>query len=417
MKFPVWLARKLQIKSKGHSAGVIIAVIGVAVAVAVMEISIATITGFKQEIARKVIGFDSQISVYPPYDETTGTIADYITTTSTIKEELASLYPEAEITSALRQPALIKTDDNFQAVIFTAYDIGSPKGFDHLKIIDGEMPEFTLPSSDSLIVISKYTADKLGLAVGDKATLTYFVNDEIKLRRPVISGIYTSHLEEFDKITAYASRQSLLKISELPAESSTRIEIRGLPLETPEEIIDEADVLQRAYVKDYYSGKTDGAYTVDNAVRAGALYFNWLALLDTNVVVILILMLCVASFTLASSIFMVVLERIQSIGILRAMGCTLNQITTTLTFMGLKIVIWGLIWGNIFGLGIVFAQHYLRIIPLDPEMYYLDFVPMNPNLLTILLVNVGALIISFLILLVPSSFAARIDPTKTFSYD
>lgn len=406
-------------EGKSRSTGVVIAVAGIAVAICVLEIAVSIVSGFKEQISSKIIGFDSEIAVYPPYDEVSGTQESYIKHAEKVVEDLTQKFPQAEVSANVRQPALIKTDDNFAAVILSGYTRIPTHVSSNLKLLSGSWPDFNDRSADTCMVISRDTARKLGLNTGDRVTVSFFDGENIKLRKLTVSGIYTSHISDFDELLGFASYYTLARIAGIDPSSASRVELRGVTEKdyAPEEIQAIAANLQRDYLSSYYTGKTNCVYTVDSVVRSGANYFNWLALLDTNIVVIIILMVCIAGFTLASSLVMVILERIRVIGVLRAMGCTLEQLRKSLSLLGMKIVFSGLLWGNILGIGLILLQYYTSAMPLNPEMYYLDYVPVSLTWNGYIIINLGALVISYLILLVPAGYAARLDPVKSLNYE
>ena len=147
------------------------------------------------------------------------------------------------------------------------------------------------------------------------------------------------------------------------------------------------------------------------------MYFNWLALLDTNVVVIFILMLCVSGFTLISCLFILILERVKTIGILRSFGAKKSMVRRIFIYMAMRVVIIGLIIGNLIGIPLLLLQLHYHIVPLNPEMYYLDTVPVEINIWYLVALNIGVVASAWLILVLPSHLASAIDPAKTVNYD
>ena len=147
------------------------------------------------------------------------------------------------------------------------------------------------------------------------------------------------------------------------------------------------------------------------------MYFNWLDLLDMNVVVILILMSCVSAITLISCLFIIILERVRTIGLLKSLGATNAQIKRVFIYMTQRLVLRGMLLGNIISLAFIYLQYYFHIIPLDPEAYYLNFVPVEINWLHIILLNIGVITISSLILILPSHIVSKISPAQTMKYE
>ncbi|MDE5836262.1 MAG: ABC transporter permease, partial [Paramuribaculum sp.] len=158
-------------------------------------------------------------------------------------------------------------------------------------------------------------------------------------------------------------------------------------------------------------------YRIETINTTGAMYFNWLELLDTNVVVILLLMGCVAGFTLVSCLFIIVLERVRMIGLLKALGATDGMIRRIFIYMACRLVSRGLIIGNLFALALLFAQKIWHIIPLDPEAYYLSYVPVSINLVSILALDVSVIALSFILLVLPSHIISTLSPSETMRYE
>jgi len=159
------------------------------------------------------------------------------------------------------------------------------------------------------------------------------------------------------------------------------------------------------------------SYRIDNVNTTGAIYFNWLQLLDTNIIVILSLMGCVAGFTLISSLFIIILQRVRTIGLLKALGATDGQIRRVFILMACRIVGAGLISGDIAGIGFILVQRAFHLIPLNPEAYYLNYVPVAGNWGVILLINLATALLSVALLLIPSHLIARISPAETMRYE
>lgn len=201
----------------------------------------------------------------------------------------------------------------------------------------GEWPDYASDSCDNKIVISAPTAQALGLGVGDRVYSTFFIDGNVKMRRHTIAALFQSNFGEYDKTVAYASLRGIQKVAGLDSLGGNRLDIRGVQLE---EIATTAERLQAGLISDAAAGRLDQYYPVDSVLRTGALYFNWLSLLDTNVTVIFILMLSVAGLTLISSLFILILERVTMIGVLRAMGATKPFIRRIFIDMAMRLAVW-----------------------------------------------------------------------------
>jgi len=419
MKVSAWIASRLRIgagSSRSARTGSVIAVAGVAIAIAVMEITMAVVSGFRNEIREKVLGFDAEVCVTPAYDPDKAESEEYLCADSSLYRVIAEANPDRNMTLAMRRPAVVKTDSDFAAVYFTAYDPSAHDySFEKSCVAAGVWPDYSVDSTALHIVLSTTTARELRLGVGNRPML-YFVNDggQIRARRATVAALFDSRLDERDRNTAYASMTMLQNVSGVGKGWGTHIEIRGAGADSAAV---EADRLQNALVEKWQTGLMDKLYPVDNVRRSGAVYLNWLDLLDTNVVVIFILMLLVASATLVAGLFIIVLEHIPTIGVLRSLGSSKGMIRSVFIATAMRLVGRGLIVGNIVGIVLLMAQQQTHFMPLDSEMYYLDHVPVAMDWWLIVLLNIGVALLSWLILVIPSRIASKVDPARTMRYE
>lgn len=411
-----WISRRLRLSGTGRSlsAGAVIAVCGIALALMIMELTLAVVTGFKHEISRKVMGFDAQISVGTPYDMSRGASVDFLTLTPALEKTLAGFAPDVKPSLAMQLPGIIKTDDDFAGVVYVGHDAAHDDSFERGNIVEGEMPDFLDGDHDNSVVISAYMARNLGLKTGDRIYSCFFVDGRLKTRRHDIAAIYESNLEEYDRSIVYASLHGMQKVAGVDSISGTRIEYSGFELDRLDDLSMD---LQGRLGMAAQDGDLPALYPVTNVLQTGAIYFNWLSLLDTNVVVIFVLMMCVALFTIVSSLFLIVLDRVQTIGLLRSLGASRRMISRIFLMLGMRLVVAGMIVGNIAGIGLPMLQSATRFIGLDPEMYYLDHVPVEIDPTAFLLLNVGVLVVALAVLYIPSKSAAKIDPVETMRYD
>lgn len=409
------ISRRLQLNSGGSGrTGVVIAVAGVALAVIVMELTLAVVVGFKNEIRRKLMGFDAQLTIHPGYDPDTGAEQPYITLSDALSATVASDLPQAEISLAVRQPGILKTDDDFEGVMFLARSSDGDFSFEKDNIKEGMWPDYTADSCRNNIVLSAAVASKLKLEVGDRVYSVFIIGDAVKTRRNTVAGIYESDFGDYDRTVAYASPAMLQSICGLDSVSGTRVDIRGI---NTDHISEAAESLQQTLLREASIGILPAYYPVTDIEQTGAMYYNWLALLDTNVVVIFILMLAVAGFTLISSLFILILERVSTIGILRALGASKGFVRNVFVAMSMRVVGLGMLIGNVVGIGIILFQKYTHAIPLDPEMYYLSSVPVEFRPWSLLALNIGVIVAAWLILVVPAGLAAKIDPAGAVKYE
>lgn len=413
MFIEAFLSNRISIGGRNRLAS-IIAVAGVSCSVIVMLLTIAIALGFKHQIKEKLSGFIPQISILPAYDYDLGMQAPYLEVDSAINTVTTEVATNTEGTLSLRQPGILKTNDDFAAVVFTCHDGTHDYSFEKRNIIEGRMPNYTESSSKTEVVISKNTASRLNLKTGDKVTACFFIDDKIKARRFEISGIYSSNFGDYDNSVAYGNLSAFQQLCGLDSAGGTSVEYNGF---NDEDVPVMSEKLQDRFIK-YAAARNSGkVYVADNITRSGSTYLNWLELLDTNVYVIFGLMCFVAAFTLISSLFILILNSIVTIGILRAMGADKPVIRHTFILVAMRLVGLGLIFGNIFALLLIWLQLTFKIMPLNPEMYYLSSVPVEFSLPGILLVNVGVIVFSWLILVLPARLASSVSPAKTMRYE
>lgn len=418
MSFSYWFSKRLNIRKgapASTSTGVIIAVAGVALALMVMELSLAVSAGFKHEIERKVLGFDAPVSVLPPYDYFTAATADELRITDTLTSLVKESLPEgSRIVPTFRRQAILKTESDFMAVECQARGSAHDDAFERGNMVEGRWPDFRGEKADDSIVISEPMATKLGTSVGDRLYLYFFVNNAPKARRAFVAGLYRSNFGEYDNSVIYTSLGLMQGLSDDESSLATSIAVEGLG---KDDILPASEGLQASLLDAYREGRIGEIHPVDNIFNSGAVFFSWLDLLDTNVVVIFILMVCVAAFTLISSLFIIILDRVPTIGTLRALGASHGEVSRIFINLALKLVGLGMIIGNAVALGIILLQNATRFLPLDPQMYYLDHVPFEISWTTVVLLNAGVAAGSWLILILPARLAARIDPAATMRYE
>lgn len=400
--------------SRSASAGVVIAVTGVALALMIMEFTLCIVLGFKHQIRDKICGFESEITIGPHYTDSSGTTAESVQLTPQLHKAIHDGIGDPAVSVVLRQPAMLKTPDDFAALILTGHDTAHDFSFERSLITEGVWPDYSMDSCANHIVISAATARQLHIAPGQKIDATFFVNDNIRQRRFTIAGIYSSDIGDYDGTVAFAHIGTLRRIAALDSLSGTGIELSGIALE---QVQTASERLYDRLYEDYQWGGSPYLYPVDTVLHKGSMYFNWLSLLDTNVVVIFVLMFCVAGFTLVSSLFLIVLERVPTIGILRAMGSSRGLIRGIFRRMAMRMALLGMVIGNILGLGLMWLQLATGWLKLDPEMYFLRHVPVEFSAVGLIAINVTVAVASWLVLTIPAAAASRIDPARTVRYE
>ena len=409
MRLELAIAGRLSLKAPG----IPVAVAGIALSVAVMLLSIAIVSGFKHQIRDKVTGFEHEISIYPGFVPSDEYVNNGIQLTDSLKEVIDEISPDAKIALEIRQPAIFKTDNDFEGIVIKGVD-KSGNTFITNQITEGDIPDWSSEFDTYPVLISESTASALGLKIDDAVMAHFFIGDNLYTRKLNVAAIFNTHFGEYDKTYAFTPIELLQKICKVDSitGSSVSIDCTGKDIEETANNLRLRLCEIREDDKGYYP-----QYRIETINTTGAMYFNWLELLDTNVVVILLLMGCVAGFTLVSCLFIIVLERVRMIGLLKALGATDGMIRRIFIYMACRLVSRGLIIGNLFALALLFAQKIWHIIPLDPEAYYLSYVPVSINWVSILALDVAVIALSFILLVLPSHIISTLSPSETMRYE
>ena len=406
MKATRFISSRIFSFSKENLSSVVmkIAVISIALGISIMLISIAVVVGFKNQIKDKVIGFVSpiQIQVLNQNESMEETPFLY---DSTLKSRLdlpfiKSIHPTAN------KAGLIKTDEEIQGIILKGVDQNYDWTYINSNIIEGEIPQYVDNERSNDVVISKIISDKMMLGVGDEVRI-WFVGEDMKTRgrKFFIKGVYETGLTECDERFIYSDLNQIRRLNGWDANMVGHLEINL------EENIDAGDANNTIY----YKIPTDLV-----SYEAADLYpqiFDWLDLQDMNVFIIIVLMLLVSGITIISMLLIIVLERTSTIGILKSMGANNAFVRKVFLQRSRRILLMGMLFGNIFGLGVCFIQKYTEIIKLSPESYYLSSVPIEIDPLYVLLLNLGTFILWVLMMLIPTMIINNIKPSKSIRFE
>lgn len=383
---------------------------GVAVGLAVMILSICIIVGFKGQVQKKVTGFGGHIEVIN-YQSLYSAESQPIVMDALLMHKISRMPGIRHVQRFCTKSGMLKTEDAFKGVVLR----GVAEEYDttflsaHLKA--GRIPHFSDSVSSNEVVISQLMAKELGLKVGQRV-YAYFFSESVKARRFNVVGIYESYLREFDNILVFTDLQTVLKLAGWESGQTSGAEVLVDDFHQVERTTQNvAEVLNRT--QDAF-GQT---YSVHHIKEMYPGLFSWLALLDTNVYVILGLMLGLSLFTMTAGLLIIILERTNFIAVMKSLGATNGQLRRIfLSFAGL-LVGRGMLWGNILGIGLALLQQQTGLVRLDPETYYVASVPIEIPWLIILLVNLGTLFVTLLVLILPSYLVSRIHPARVMRFE
>ena len=415
MNLPLFIAKRIYSdqgdKRKVSRPAIRIAVVGVAIGLMVMIITVCVVLGFKHTIRDKVAGFGGHIQVtnLMKYNE----IDPYTICPSDSLMQVFSEQPGVRhIQRYTITQGLLKTDNDFLGVMFKGVGPEFDKTFLQQNLVAGEIPLFSDSTSRYQLLMSKMIADKLQLTVGDKV-FAYFIGDEnVKTRKYTVAGIYETNMTRFDESLCFTDLYAANRLNGWDADRCTGVEATV-------DDLNRLALTANAFIDNV--NRTDDGH--GDSMITQTIYemypniFTWLELLDINVWIILVLMVCVAGFTMISGLLIIILERTQMIGILKALGTRNNTIRHTFLWFSVFIIGQGLLWGNILGIGIVLLQQYTGLITLDPQVYYVSEAPVELNLPLIVLLNIATLIVCVFVLVAPSYLVSHIHPAKSMRYE
>ena len=409
-----FVARRLYKNEQGSRKvsrpAVLIAQAGVALGLMVMLLTIAISLGFKYEVRAKAVGFDSHlhISNYDAghrFDSNPIAADSVLVTTLTQFDEVSHVRPYAT------KPGVFRTDNDFMGYVLKGVGEDYDLSFFHQHLKEGTIPQFSANSISNDILISREVADKLQLRIGDKVD-SYFLQGTLRARRYTVSGIYETGFSEYDRLFVLTDLKAVQALNRWEPDQVTGVEVMLTDFNKVESMSWKLGALLDR-TEDSYGEE----YLVQSVVDLNPGLFAWLDVLDMNVWLILSLMIGVSAFTMISGLLILILERTQFIGVLKALGASNRSVRSIFLRFALLIVCKGMFWGNVIGLGLCALQKYTGWVTLDPQNYYLDTVPVSFNWFFIVFVNVIMFILSALVLIIPSGLISRIHPTKAMRFE
>ncbi|MBR4187827.1 MAG: ABC transporter permease [Bacteroidaceae bacterium] len=387
-----------------------IATTGVAIGLAVMLVSVAIVLGFQKEVQDKVLGFGAHIKVLN-YKSLSSQELSPIVIDDSLTSRLAAIPNVASVARFCTKPGMLKTDANFRGIAIQGIGQDYDRSFISSHLVKGEMPEFTDSVGSGKLVISQAMAREMQVDVGE-TIYAYFFEQTVRARKFTVAGIYRTNLTDFDKNFAYTDLYTIHRLLDWDSQQYAGTEIRLQDFdrlnETLHAVVNEVNHKQDAY----------GNYYSSLSIRMEhPQIFAWLKLLDMDIAVILILMICVSIFTSVSGLLIIILERTNFIGIMKALGARNRQMRYLFVNYALLIIVRGIVLGNVLAFALILLQKYTGIITLDPEVYYVEAMPVLVNWLWVACIDVGTLIVSALAMIVPSFVVSHITPAKSIRFE
>ncbi len=407
MQYAEWkIAKRLYFSQEGKvrasRPAVRVALAGIVIGVMVMIVAISVVVGFKQEVQRKVAGFGSHIQVVN-FDNNATYELRPIEAPDTLLQKLQRLPHVTKVTEFASKPGILKTDSAFQGIIFkgTAY-------WDYFteNLVSGE-----LPIAQNEVLISTVLAQQLQLTVGDPI-LCYFVQNNLRVRKLYISGLYNTCMSEMDRMFVLGNISLVQQLNDW-----TETQVSGI-----EVLIDDLKYLHEVADRVYFAtanrlDEAGNAFYTQTLEQLNPQIFGWLDLLDMNVVIIIVLMLLVSVFSIITGLIILILDSITLIGTLKALGAHDRFVQRIFVYEAILLVVKGVAWGNIVGFGIIALQYFTHLIPLDAAVYYVSYVPMAFPWGWFLVLNVGVLALAWLVMLAPSAIITKISPSRVMHFE
>ena len=390
-----------------------IALFGIVLGLMVLILAVAIVTGYKTEVGRKVIGFGSHLQIVN-LDSNQSYETAPISQDQPFLTDLKNIEGIRHVQVFATQPGIIRTDDEIHGVVLKGIGPDFDWSFFQENKVAGEVFQVQDTIRSNKVWVSKQMADLLKLKLGDDLVMFFIHESEAipRQRKFQLAGIYKTSLDEFDRMFVLVDINHIRRLNNWKADEVSGFEILVNDFKTLPE--------QENAVHNLLLRNTSADSPVLQVVSIKEKYrhiFDWLSLLDMNVWVILVLMVLVAGFNMVSSLLVIILERTQMIGILKAMGARNWSIRKVFMYFSVMLILKAMVLGNILGIGICLIQQYTHILKLDSTSYYLEYVQINLNVGYLILLNVGTLTITMLMLLLPSYFIAKVSPEKTIRFE
>ncbi|WP_062053231.1 ABC transporter permease [Aquimarina longa] len=412
MNLEYFIAKRL-IKGKEHKSSIStpiikIAIFAIAIGMIMMLITIATGIGLQRKIREKVAAFNGHVLISSFDNNSSVESLVPITKDQNFYPDFPEIEEVVHVQGVATKMGLIRTATDFDGVVVKG--IGEDYNWNYFEeyLVEGRLPDFKKELNEE-ILLSSHIANRLGLTIGDKA-ITYFLKKKVKsnskpfIRAFKIVGIYSSGFQEFDETFLFADIRHIQKMNKWKANEIGHFEV----------FINDFNKIDQVGQKIYETVPS----TLDSQTITlkYATIFEWLKLFDLNIIGIIGIIILVAGINMITALLVLILEKTPMIGILKALGTNDWSIRKVFLYNAGYLILIGLFWGNLIGIGVLLLQKYYSIVSLNPETYYVSTAPVYIDFSYIILLNVGTMILCLLMLLIPSYIIAKISPTKSIRF-
>jgi lipoprotein-releasing system permease protein len=410
LNYELFIAKRIiagkEYKNSISSPIIKIAITAIALGVIIMMISMATGSGFQHKIRDKISGFKGHVQI-TNYDDNNSEVS------ITPIDKNQDFYPEFKTIDGIKKvqifankAGVIMTATDFEGIVFKGVSANYDWSFFQEYLVEGRLPNFNQQRVRD-VLLSKTVVDKLQLKLND--TITVFFMKAAKNKAPsryklVVVGIYDSGFSQFDKSLMIGDIKETQRLNKWNENQIGGFEV----------LLDNFDDINQKGNEIYSTiGSTLNSTTI---VESYDVIFEWIELFDNNVWFIIGIMILVASINMITALLVLILERVQMVGILKALGSDNWGIRKIFLYNATYLILKGLLWGNVIGITLLLVQHYFGIITLDPASYHVTTVPVYINVFSVIMLNVGTLILCFLMLLIPSYIITKINPSKSIQF-
>jgi lipoprotein-releasing system permease protein len=410
LNYEYFIAKRI-IGSKAYkssiSAPIIkIGIAAIAIGIIVMLISIATGIGLQQKIRDKVVAFNGHVTI-TNYDSNNSQETVYpISKNQDFYPEFKSVEGISHIQAVITKFGVIRTETDFEGTSLKG--VGGDYNWSYFEefLVEGKLPDYTKKRNED-VLISQYLANRLGFKVGEKFQMVFAKSDPNKPPSQIsykIVGIYNSGYQDFDATYLIGDIRHMQRINKWESDQIGNFEV----------FIEDYSQLQKKGIEIYQN--TPSTFNTQTISDKYYSIFEWIKIFVNNIYGIIGIMILVAGINMITALLVLILERTQMIGILKALGSTNLSIRKLFLYNASYLILLGLFWGNIIGLGLLFAQKYFKLFPLDPSVYYVTQAPVYISIGYIIALNIGTLILCFLMLLIPSYIITKISPVKAIKF-
>lgn len=406
MNFSYFLAKRITQESHRRFSKLIVrvAIAGIVLGLAVMILAIAVLKGFKGEIIQKERHFNGDISLFKQSLNSSYESSPFVLDSAGMAR-LRQVTGVTKIEAYAHKPGIINVNDEVEGVVLKGIDSTYDQSLMEAMLVKGRSIDFhndSIPSNGQIIV-SSYTANRLALDVGDDF-LMYFVQEPLRKRKFTVVGIYNLGLEEIDKTFVIGDISTIRRLNDWEDEA-----VGGYEVFTN-------DFSKLDAINERILDLLPGDLYAQTVIASYPEIFSWLALLDINTVIILVLMVVVATINMVSALLIIILERTNMIGLLKSLGMRNKGIREVFIYHAVYLIGLGMLLGNGLGIGFCILQHYTHVFSLDESAYYVSYVPVMLSWVDVFLLNVGTLLVCILALIVPSALVAKINPIKAIKF-